>query len=348
MGRLFGLFFSGIWGKAFWARQWKTFLDICVSPSRFFKSLGKQERDDDAFLLGMTATFIVTIPAGFLLWGFISMISGLAGLVMFPLVILGAFAAWILGLLAVYYFFSWLYALAIGWVMGKKPDLNRVRPIVFVCAMGTPMGVVPGLGALISAAIALVLLVIAYENVFAATRGQAVGMGLLGMAMNAVCMFLLSMGVGIAISAATFGAGTAFAAMHSLPFFGQSSPTMGAETQANLDAQNRYLAEQAKKFESLMTPVVSQATEHPAVPPAATPGAAPAQGSEAQQPRRETTGAASAPPARREVQAAPAPVEESNPAPEPTPIPQENVTHQVVKKAAGEALKKGLGKAFGF
>jgi hypothetical protein len=48
------------------------------------------------------------------------------------------------------------------------------------------------------------------------------------------------------------------------------------------------------------------------------------------------------------VETSPAEEQVAEEAPASAPVTQENKTNQVLKKAAGDAVKKGLGKAFGF
>jgi hypothetical protein len=215
MGRYFGLFFLGLFKKSFWADRWQTFLSIVRNAPEYFKGAGKAQWNEDAYLLGMTATFLSAIPGGFLFWGLISLVTGLASTLILPLILLCGLVMWALGVVVVYYIAAWLYGLAIQWVMGAKPDMNKVRPIVFVCIVGTPLSLTPGLGGLLTFALTIVLLVVAYENALSSPRGQAIGMGLLGMVLNGVFFVLVSLGLGALVTMATLGAGTAFAALGS-------------------------------------------------------------------------------------------------------------------------------------
>jgi hypothetical protein len=216
MGKYFALFWKGVFTKEFWAARWGTCLSVCQDAPKFFRDAGKESWNENAYLLGMTMTFTVLIPGCILFWGVLSLITGLAGMVLLPILLVGALLAWVLGNAVLYYIVPRLYALAIKWVTGNKPDLNKVRPIVFMCTLGGPLSLVPGIGGILTVALMIVLLVIAYENALSSTRGQAIGMGLLGMVLNGAFFFLLSLAFGALMTMAMVGAGPAFAAMGSL------------------------------------------------------------------------------------------------------------------------------------
>jgi hypothetical protein len=216
MGKYFALFWKGLFTKKFWVARWGTFLSICQDAPKFFKDAGKESWNENAYLMGLTMTFIVIIPSGILFWSVISLLTGLAGTVLLPIFLVGAFLVWVLGAAVLYYIVPRLYALAIRWVTGNKPDLNKVRPIVFLCTIGAPLSLVPGVGSLLMVALMIVLLVIGYENALSSTRGQAIGMGLLGMVLNGAFFFLLSLAFGALMTMAMVGAGPAFAALGSL------------------------------------------------------------------------------------------------------------------------------------
>jgi hypothetical protein len=216
MGKYFVLFWKGVFTKEFWAARWGTCLSVCQDAPKFFKDAGKESWNENAYLLGMTMTFTVLIPGGILFWGVLSLITGLAGMVLLPILLVGALLAWVLGNAVLYYIVPRLYALAIKWVTGNKPDLNKVRPIVFMCTLGGPLSLVPGIGGILTVALMIVLLVIAYENALSSTRGQAIGMGLLGMVLNGAFFFFLSLAFGALMTMAMVGAGPAFAALGSL------------------------------------------------------------------------------------------------------------------------------------
>jgi hypothetical protein len=467
MGKYFVLFWKGLFTKDFWAARWGTFLAVCQDAPKFFKDAGKEPWNENAYLLGMTMTFSVIIPTGILFWGMMSFLTGLAGIILLPIFIVCCFLAWVVGAAVLYYVASRLYALAIKWVTGNKPDLNKVRPIVFLCTIGLPLNLLPGVGSLLMVALTIFLLVIAYENALSSTRGQAIGMGLLGMVLNGAFFFLLSLAFGALLTMATIGAGPAFAAwgaMASLHSQKSAPPavevietpvssnaainlkeTYGFLTkdQQILAASDRLVAAlnkqkpridwelkrergvyesmfwvflldcpdvitttgwnvplaarklaydkfKAQEWESwkkiippgsmddfdgglrdfLMNTKASLTKEAEAVFGPETANAQVADnnaGSEAKAPsgdtaaqarpaveKRNSAQAVVAKPAvhhSRRVQAeetSPAEEQAAEEAPAPTPVPQENKTDQVLKKAAGNAVKKGLGKAFGF
>jgi hypothetical protein len=70
--------------------------------------------------------------------------------------------------------------------------------------------------------------VVAYENALSAPRGQAIGMGLLGMVLNGVFFMVVSLAFGALITFATLGAGSAFAALGGLKslYSTHASPSM--------------------------------------------------------------------------------------------------------------------------
>ncbi len=204
MGGYLKLFFQGVFTAAFWKDRRENFRQMVLHPADYFKSLDKKENEAGAYLLGMSSTFLVWV----LLTVFYVLTFGLftlgKALVFLPAWIAVEFVCWLAGQYLLYYLGTWAFAAAYKWLTGKD-EAKRIRPILFALCVSGLTSVIPGFGSLLSVAVFIIYLVIAYENVLRIERGQAVGSAVLGAVVLAVAMGLPFWLIGWAFAALWLG-----------------------------------------------------------------------------------------------------------------------------------------------
>ncbi len=183
--------FAGLFTAAHWKRWWETLLEMVRGPRAFFSGIGKPEVDDRAYQLGLTSGFAATILAAMMLAGFVAIASGFQGILTGPVTFLFLVLFWLVGVFILYTIVAWIYSLSVKWVIGPY-EPAKIRPVLFAVGVSSLTFLVPGIGGLIGMAFVIVFTVIAYEVIFKATRGQAIGATLLGMFLTALPAFMLS------------------------------------------------------------------------------------------------------------------------------------------------------------
>lgn len=186
-----GILFAGLFTATHWKRRWETILEMVRDPRNFFSGIGKAEVDEKAYQLGLTTGFVGTVLLSMMTAGMVALLSGFKGFLTGPLTFVAILVFWLVGVFLLYYVVAWIHSLAVKWVIGPY-EPAKIRPVLFAVGVSALAFAVPGIGGLIGLAVIIVLTVIAYEAIFRATRGQAIGATLLGMFLTALPAFVLS------------------------------------------------------------------------------------------------------------------------------------------------------------
>jgi len=183
--------FSGLFTAEHWRYCWAAFLELFKSPRTFFAGIGKPETDRKAFLLGLTSSLSGTLLMALSAAGLFGLLGGFRGIWIVPALFLFLMLLWLVGVILLYTVIAWVNALAVKWVIGPF-EIAKVRPILFVLGVSALGLVIPGFGGIVGFVVVVVFTVIAYEAVFRATRGQAIGAAILGYVLTSIPAILLS------------------------------------------------------------------------------------------------------------------------------------------------------------
>ena len=181
MSEYLKIFFRGIWTKTFWINRWATLWALMRNPREYYKGVGKKEWDDDAYLLGITAslmTLVLSIPniaseASYLTSkGLATLIADTPlapflantnAIVVFLVFLALELISWYIELYVTYYPATWLTALVTN-LMLRRDVTAKVRPVLFSTMAASLAGVIPFVGDVLAIILAIVLMVIAYDN----------------------------------------------------------------------------------------------------------------------------------------------------------------------------------------
>jgi hypothetical protein len=189
MSQYFKILFADIWKGSFWIARWETFLDLVRDPGAFYAEVGKKDWDKNAFLFGLSLGLAQIFIFVAVFSGLLGVLLGAAGFWSFVLGFGIGLAGWFFGALFLYYIVSWLFAKALQWIAGKN-EKDKIRPILFTLWPAGLLGIIPGIGGLLTLAAFLVLLVIAYEKALRVERSPAVGASLLGLVLTGVAAWI--------------------------------------------------------------------------------------------------------------------------------------------------------------
>ena len=189
MSQYLKILFADIWKGSFWIARWETFLNLVRDPGAFYAEVGKRDWDKNAYLFGLSLGL-----AQILIWvavssSFLGLWLGAAGFWVFVFGLGIGLAGWFFGAFFLYYIVSWIFAQALKWIAGKN-EKDKIRPILFTLWPAGLLGIIPGIGGLLTLAAFLVLLVIAYEKALRVDRSPAVGASILGLVLSGVATWI--------------------------------------------------------------------------------------------------------------------------------------------------------------
>lgn len=226
------LLFQGMFSKDFWSGRWETFLSLIRKPGDFYAKAGQKDWDRDAYLLGISFSFLEVVLFSLLFSGFVGLFSGLGGLMILLWSLIYGLVGWFIGIFVTYYGVAWLFGWALKLVT-KKDQTEKIRPILFTLSPSYLLCVVPGLGSLLTLAAAIVLLVIAYEKALKVERGPAIGSSLLGMVFTGVAASVFGAVLGVVLFS---GAGFSLLSLSSHGWMHSSAGNIPANTTLGINS----------------------------------------------------------------------------------------------------------------
>lgn len=183
---------TGVWTKAFWVERLATLRAYVESPARFFRQADKKEWQREAILFGMIGGLV---PACVILAAAFGSFYFLLGEKVLWFVLFGIVLAailWIVMQLGLFY----LGPLVFGWILKiiSKKEISRekLRAILYAVEPVLGLNLIPGIGGVLAVLGCIILLVIAYENAFQVSRGQAIGSAIGGWFSSSAVIFLIS------------------------------------------------------------------------------------------------------------------------------------------------------------
>lgn len=183
---------TGVWTKAFWVERLATLRAYMESPTRFFQQADKKEWQRQAILFGMIGGLLPTIVFLTAVFGSFYWILGgkVLWLILFG-ILLAAFL-WLLIQLGFFYLGPFVFGWILKFITKKEIPREKLRAILYAVEPAMGLNLIPGIGGVLALLGSIVLLVIAYENAFQVSRGQAVGSAILGWISASVAVFFIN------------------------------------------------------------------------------------------------------------------------------------------------------------